>query len=556
MLRPRGRWWWVAALGVAVVLSYAVRKADPDLWGHVRYGQLWLTEGVVTHDPFAYTTAGRTWIGHEIGAEIVSWWAYAWAGQVGLCVLKTAAGVTVAMLMWWALPARVRRTWLGLTIWLVAVHTVALFLVVRPQLFTYVFTAATALILFRHTLRPTRAVWCLPVLSVVWTNCHGGYVVLLGLVGLYLVGPWLYGFVGWWHGRRTSRAGPRAASPSCVAPCAVHDPEADPGIAVDDGPAAPRASTLAWVLAACVVGTFVNPYGPKIWACLYNALTNPYTHDVIAEWRPIELFRATRQEMLFLMLALGLVVAMWGGVAWRRLAGGRNTQRTDAAGVVVCVVMAIMAIRSYRHIPLFAIVSAPWLLRWGHTAWLALATRNAARARLFGPAVTLAALASLLPTLIPTLADPRPRLAHLKAMPVGAVRFMQNERISGNVYNPFGWGQYLIAHLYPQCRVAMDGRYDTVYAEREYVSNFAFIRNGDIGHAVEPPTDYILLAANGAANAALAAHGGWTAIYEDDISRLWARTQPLTDGPRYTASRGSRYAASRRLGPLHDAGFP
>ncbi|MCH8253121.1 MAG: hypothetical protein IID36_11775 [Planctomycetes bacterium] len=502
LIRPRSLPWIVAAFLIVTLLTYAVRKSDYDLWGHVTYGALWLTSGVISHDPYAYTTGEQLWIGHEIGAEIVSWLAYDWAGEAGLITQKMIIGIAIALIMWRTMPKDPRKTWLGLLVWLMCVHVISLYLVVRPQLFTYLCTAAAGFLLYRHTHRPTRLIWLLPVLAAVWTNFHGGYVVLIGLILLHLVGPLAH-----WQLGRIRRAGAAIGSrPSLV---------------------------LGGVLAASAVATFVNPYGPKIWVCLYKALSNPYTKDVIREWRSLDLLHPTRQEVLFIMLLLGLATAAWGAIPWRRLLRGDSRDRADATGLLVCAVTAVMAIDSYRHIPLFAIVAAPWMLLWGYRAWRRMADAAPIRARLFTPAVLVAVFLSLLPTLLPTVLHPEPRLAHLSPMPEGAVRYIQENRLSGNIYNGFNWGQYLLHHLYPQCKIGMDGRYDTVYSEREYVANFAFVKQGVIDRAVEPPTDFILVRSDGPANKPLRDHADWKILYEDDTARLFGRVTPLIEGSRY-----------------------
>src|SRR5205807_3434115 len=49
--------------------------------------------------------------------------------------------------------------------------------------------------------------------------------------------------------------------------------------------------------------------------------------------------------------------------------------------------------------------------------------------------------------------------------PVDAVRFIERNRVSGNLLLPFDWGEYAIWHLYPDCRVSVDGRYTTAYPD-------------------------------------------------------------------------------------------
>jgi hypothetical protein len=52
------------ALGCAWMLS--LNLVDPDLWGHIRYGQDWLAAGelprAATH---TFTAVGHPWINHE-----------------------------------------------------------------------------------------------------------------------------------------------------------------------------------------------------------------------------------------------------------------------------------------------------------------------------------------------------------------------------------------------------------------------------------------------------------------------------------------------------------
>lgn len=92
MSATSGRWLNAAAAVFAACALFAVvggTVADPDLWGHVQFGQLLRDLGFVPgYDPYAYTEAGRTWINHEWLTEWVFAWVYDVAGTWGLIVLK------------------------------------------------------------------------------------------------------------------------------------------------------------------------------------------------------------------------------------------------------------------------------------------------------------------------------------------------------------------------------------------------------------------------------------------------------------------------------------
>ena len=50
--------------------------------------------------------------------------------------------------------------------------------------------------------------------------------------------------------------------------------------------------------------------------------------------------------------------------------------------------------------------------------------------------------------------------------PAGAVDFLRREGRRGTLWNEYGWGGYLIWHLYPELRVSIDGRMAVYGPER------------------------------------------------------------------------------------------
>src|SRR3954469_17983886 len=83
----------VFAFAMAAVCLYSMRRADPDLFGYLSAGRLFVDQGGVTpHDPFAYTSEGFEWVTFEYGAHILLWLAYRFGGPIGLIAFKCLAG--------------------------------------------------------------------------------------------------------------------------------------------------------------------------------------------------------------------------------------------------------------------------------------------------------------------------------------------------------------------------------------------------------------------------------------------------------------------------------
>ncbi|MDH3256371.1 MAG: hypothetical protein OEM27_02040, partial [Nitrospinota bacterium] len=52
-------------------IQFSYVTADPDLWGHIRFGQdIWEQGEVHDTDPFSYTAEGQPWINHEWLMEV------------------------------------------------------------------------------------------------------------------------------------------------------------------------------------------------------------------------------------------------------------------------------------------------------------------------------------------------------------------------------------------------------------------------------------------------------------------------------------------------------
>src|SRR3954452_17961677 len=90
----------VFAFAMAAVCLYSMRRADPDLFGYLASGRLFVEQGGVSDlHPFAYTSAGFQWVTFEYGAHVLLWLAYRFAGPMGLIILKClVGGVALAFL--------------------------------------------------------------------------------------------------------------------------------------------------------------------------------------------------------------------------------------------------------------------------------------------------------------------------------------------------------------------------------------------------------------------------------------------------------------------------
>lgn len=490
---------FVVALAIA---HFAENTADPDLWGHVLFGQRILhLGGVEKTEPFSWTAHGAAWINHETLAEAALGLTHRLGGATGLLLLKMAVG-----LLTFALALRLGARRLdggGRTLaWAVAglaVVEIGFGFAARPQIFTALGLAIELWLIARVAAGRLRWAWAFPVLFLVWFNTHGGAV--LGLLLLLLAGGAL--LVEWAWSRRRPDAAPGAARAGIV---------------------------LALAAAASGLTAFATPWGVS--APLWLVKSVSWSRPVIEEWNPPA---PGWDHASFFGLAALTVLA-----AFMAPRGARLWQWVTLA------VLGAAAARYVRHAPLFAIAAVA-LLPPALSRALTRFDRDTARltrllasrgVRAIAAAALIAAAAGVLYVAF-FVRHERPLAMEIPRSdyPVAAIDFMKTNRLDGNLLVWFDWGELCLWEL-PDCPVSIDGRLDTCYPMPLIDAHWRFYAGQtDPGPALDlRRADLALLPAGLKGWLALSPSGGWYPVYRDPVAELRVR-----DPGRFPALRGRRF---------------
>ena len=221
----------LALTALFLIGLFSTEIADPDFWWHLKTGQYIVTQHrLPTPDPFAYTTASappaspgeaatrRFNLTHEWLAQAVWYLVYAAGGFPAVVLWK--ALLLAALCGCTGLVARQRTgSWLwGIAAALAAASLAIEFAKDRPSILSYVFTAAFIAIFekardtkigaatvrerlqasrmdltlpygrgsdWRAIFESRRRLWLLPVLAILWANCHGGFFLGWMVCGAY-----------------------------------------------------------------------------------------------------------------------------------------------------------------------------------------------------------------------------------------------------------------------------------------------------------------------------------------------------------------------------------
>lgn len=408
---------FVAILGLGLFTMAARSVTDPDVWWHLRTGQLIVQTRAVFHtDPYSFTRFGQPWVDHEWLSQVLIFGLYRLAGWGGLIAGFGAVTAAAFLLVFLRCPG---RPYVAGVITLVGAFASAPSWGVRPQMLTLLLASVLLLILERSYARPI-LLWWTPALMLLWVNLHAGYALGIGIIALFLLGDGLDAAWGFKYGPL-----PRA-----------------------------RFRAMALAIMACAAIVPLNPYGTAMYAYPLETLRSRAMQSYIGEWLSPDFHQNRYLPMLLMMLATLALPAL-------------SPRRLRPREVLLLSVTTYAALRSVRHIPIYALVAIP-ILSALVQAWLQ--ERGVAKhfERKQIPMTSAKAsvnallLASFLVFMVARVHYVTHRQAQKEAreFPAAAVSFIAAQRPPAPILNHYNWGGYFIWELYPQYQVYIDGRAD------------------------------------------------------------------------------------------------
>ncbi len=440
--------------------------ADPDLWGHLRFGLDTLnSRSIVQVDPYSYLTAGQRWINHEWLSEVFFALAYSAAGTVGLGLLRLLICTALLAINYRYLCAHGATVMQGAVFLLLTFFSFYLGIgFVRPQLFTYLFLLLVLLALVAAEHGQLRWLWTLPPLFMLWANFHGGFLAGLGILLVWAV---LHLF------QNRSHLWP-------VLPVAL----------------------------LSVLGTLINPYGLDLLIFLLRTATVP--RPDITEWQPIRI--VSLQGVAYSMVLL---------VPIATLLDSHRARSIPLVGLF-CI-LALAPLVASRHLPLFALAAPILVGEHVAQAWAKLFARIQSKS--YSPLMAMLPLLTAIGLGVAASGNVGMIRLDKRAViyPAAAVAQIKASGFAGNLVTPFNWGEYIIWHLGPQVQVSMDGRRETVYPDDIYRANLDFEFGTGNWDAVltSHPADMALVDKHEVAYNLMRLKPGWVSVYEDDAAAIF-----------------------------------
>jgi len=449
-----------------LALLIRAQTVDNDLWGHLLFGlQVLKGLGLPQADFYSWTALGAPWIDHEWLSETLLAAAYLAGGVKGMLLLRALLFAALAFaydrLVRLGGPSRESRV----LVFCAGLTGMGLYFNFRPHTATYLFLVLELHWVLCFFKTGSRLAYALPLLFMLWANMHGGFILGLGVFLLLL---------------------------------AAHAVQ---------GPKERRLCLrLAPVLVLCTAAVLCNPYGAEFPASVLRFMSNRRTYGFITEWHPYKfvLEPVSLMGLAYVVLASGVLYSSHRRMRW-----------TEKALLALGLALVLAA---RRNIPVAWVLGAYPLARH-ETALSELFARLRPRAILALQAAAVLFFAFF-------LWGRRHSLTGLyyssRIFPAGPSRFMERNRLSGRLWNPFDSGEYLLWHLHRSgVLVGIDGRYDTVYPEEVYMRSHLLNASKITPDEAAGHADYVLMKKDAAASRMMGRP--WKPLYEDRDFVLFGR---------------------------------
>jgi hypothetical protein len=471
------RFFAIALVYSSALYFFSFITADPDLWGHIMFGKEILTSKAIPRfDMYSYTAFGAEWINHEWLSEVLMWQTFNLLGSPGLLVGKLIIGlITVSAISIISYNRKTHFLIYGL-VFVISVFIISPGFMTRPQLATFLFTSLLFLVIHFYLEKRVNILWTLPFIMILWANSHGGFIIGAGILLIVVALEYMSCFI---KNRDSSHL----------------------------------RGLILWVLIT-EVSILINPYGFNLLVFLYKTLTLSRS---ISEWEAISLFDVSylRLKIFSICLILSFFI-------------NKNKNRYWEVGIIIIAMS--FAFLHQRHTPILAIVAAPFLAE--KISGIVEALRINEKIVSVFPQVVLSIAVSFIIGYQLSITINRYIKAEFNIFvdpniyPVSAIKFLKVNSIKGNLLVPFEWGEYAIWKLYPDNKVSIDGRFDTIYPEEVINDHFNGVRSGDGWNYLlsKYPTDIILARRNTYSANMINKQSDWIYIYSDNISIIFLKT--------------------------------
>lgn len=488
------------------IISYLAlgKIEDPDIWWHLRTGQYIIEEGVFPfQNIFSYSASSHIWIAYSWLTEII-FYNISLLGLNWLIFFKAFLIVsTFTIVLNITYRASHKNFNLSVLITSLMAYISSGSWLERPQLFSFLFTAFFVYILRAFEYEEKKLLWFIPLITFLWVDLHIYFVVGIGMLFIYLFSS----LVKEWNLSGEEKEKEKR-----------------------------KRRTLAKVTVVSLLVCFINPYTYRIFLEVFRLASEQWARKNVMELQSPN-FHHIRNLFFEVMLFLSIFSL------------SISKRRPSLVDLVLFFGFTYQALYAIRDLPFWCIVVAPILCSHLGDTFIYFKKNqhllknegkiNISQARIFlfidnflkrfYPFINWFLAGILIGVIFSRFPiDKSPESCVGKGrFPIQAVKFIKENNISGEMFNPFNWGGYLIYTLYPEWKVSVDGRTQS-YGDT-FLEDYDMVHNLSIGWEKKFEkynANFVLWMRKSPLTEVFLLMEDWKLVYSDDMAVIFIKNIP------------------------------
>lgn len=467
---------------------------ETDLFWHLATGKFILeTKTIPLNDPFSYTKFGVPWKGASVAwiSQTILYLLYSNFGYGSLHLFTGTMVVIQFAILYQCLSGGAFLR--GFTL-ILAATTASVYWSPRPYIISFVFTALFLWILEKFRWRRNNKLWLLPIIMVIWVNSHGGFIYGLILWGIYGLSEGIEWIQSIWSSKNFR----------------INNFRKDQDYQT-------RIKPLLIVALFLFIATTINPSGITMLTYPYETISQNAASNLINEWQSPNFHDISMMPyIILLVLTIGSIGISKKSISW-----------SDFLLLIFAITISLVY---RRNIPIYALILPIVFTRFGYPVAEKLGDLfnykglNDQKPPFFFNVLNWSLLIIILGFTIYKITLVVPSNINneiiTEIMPSSAVEIIKGEGLSGNLFNSYNWGGYLILML-PEYPVYIDGRAD-LYGD-EHINEWISIIQAEDGwqEKLAKRNINIILTEPFRPFTSKLESEGWKLIYEDGKSMLF-----------------------------------
>lgn len=464
---------FITILFAVSLQGHMLLNADGDIGRHITIGKyIAQYRTIPTTDVFSHTMQGEALVPHEWLAQLTFSQIHSLLGLDGIVLLISLLITATFTLTYREIRKRSVTTLVAISVASLAAFASSLHWLARPHIFTFLFVGIWTYMLANKNSK----VWYFPIIMLIWVNIHGAFITGFAIWLAYFAG-WLWDYL---HKSSDAATGVR----------------------------------LGLIGLSSFAVTFINPVGTDLWGTSVGYYGNQFLVNSTVEYLSPNFHNWSTWPFLIMLVILLLGI-------------GFNVKlKTHEAFLIAG--WTILSLYSARNIPLFAVVTAPYVATVIQAILPKISllqkfesTINNVEKNHKGYLLPILTVVILVSNSISHKGYDTSNSFDPNKFPVQAVDWLEGNPQDGKMFNNFIWGGYLLYRSFPQEQVFIDGQTD-FYGEaftREY-AQVVSLDEGWQDILAKYDVSWVIIQTGKPIIQALQSELNWNVVYQDNTATI------------------------------------